>query len=428
MTRNKDTRAGGDAARPTGDVSREFLRAIPKTDLHVHLDGSIRLRTLIELATERNLHLPSYSVSGLKELVFKDRYESLVDYLKCFRYTTAVLQDTEAMERCAYEFALDNFTEGVRYFELRFAPQLHINPGMDMLECLTSVNRGLERARDEWNRKPGVASGDEPPYEYSIIVCAMRAFNEQSSFYYRSLLRVHRYTPLKTVYGLASLELAQASIKIRDEQDLPITGFDLAGPEDGYPASDHEQAYDLAHKHFLKKTVHAGEAYGPESIFQAITDLNADRIGHAYFLLSPEKIQSESVGEPKVYTEELAQFIADRRITLEVCLRSNLQTNADLDRLEDHAFGEMLAHRLSLTICTDNRTVSDTTVADELDLAVRECGLTPGVMKNIVIYGFKRSFYPGSYISKREYVRRIIDYYEEMEKQFGIVKGPGDYI
>ena len=119
----------------------------------------------------------------------------------------------------------------------------------------------------------------------------MRYFDENSSSYYKDLFRVHPFSTPKQVMQFGSLELAQAAVAIRNRYGIPITGFDLAGREDGYPAEDHRQAYAYAHKHFLKKTVHAGEAYGPESIFQAITDLHADRIGHGYYLLSPTWLQ-----------------------------------------------------------------------------------------------------------------------------------------
>jgi len=131
--------------------SSEFLRAIPKTDLHVHLDGSMRLKTLIDIAREQKIKLPSFTEEGLKELLFKERYKDLIEYLQGFRYTTAVMQTPEALERIAYEFALDNFAEGVRYIEPRFAPQQHANASMTVDDVLVCVHRGLERAKKELN-------------------------------------------------------------------------------------------------------------------------------------------------------------------------------------------------------------------------------------------------------------------------------------
>ena len=399
-------------------ISKEFIRALPKTDLHVHLDGSLRLSTLIELAKQRNVQLPGWTEEELREKVFKTRYNSLEEYLQGFQYTVAVMQDEEALQRVAYEFAVDNFEEGVRYFEVRFAPQLHVNPDLEIAQVLLAVNKGLAKAKEEYNSKSAVKEGKEPPYDYGITVSALRYFDETTSWYYKNFIKLHRYTRPKRVFGLASLELAEAAVHVRDRYNVPITGLDLAGREKGYPADDHWEAFDYAHKNFLKKTVHAGEAYGPESIFQAITELHADRIGHGYFLLSPEMVTDPDIADPQKYVQNLAEYIADRRITVEVCLTSNMQTNPNLLDISQHAFAGMRKMRLSTTICTDNRLVSNTTVTDELALAVDSFRLTPKELKNLIIYGFKRSFFPGSYVTKRAYVRKIIDYYEQVAASF----------
>jgi adenosine deaminase len=399
-------------------LTLDFLRALPKTDLHVHLDGSVRLKTLLELAAEYHVDLPSYTEEGLRELVFKDRYRDLGDYLGGFRYMTAVLQSESALERAGYELAQDNQEEGVRYVEVRFAPQLHVHRYLNAISVLKAVDRGLRRATDEFNRRPEVASGEEPPFDYGIIVCAMRAFREGTSDYFTQLLHSHQYAPDREVFGHASLELARAAVKARDEHGLPVVGFDLAGEEKGYPPEDHREAYEYAHRNFLMKTVHAGEAYGPESIFQAITELHADRIGHGYFLLDPGMIRDQDIDDREAYVRSLTQYIADRRITIEVCLTSNLQTIPEVKDLSQHAFNKMREARLSTTICTDNRTVSWTSVTNELDQAVRYCAIDRKTVKSIIIYGFKRSFFPGSYLKKRRYVRQIIDYYDAIERRF----------
>ncbi len=398
-------------------ISKEIIEKLPKSDLHCHLDGSIRLETLIELAKEYRVELPSYTPSGLKELVFKDKYNSLVEYLQGFNYSIAALQSEVALERVAYELGLDCQAEGVRYAEIRFAPQLHIHEHLSIENVLKSMNRGLARAKDEFNQRPGVVSGKEPGFEYSITVCALRFFAKGLCDYYDKILHVHRYSKIERVTALASLELAQAAVRIREEFGLPITGFDLAGSEAGNPAEDHVEAYQYAHKHFMMKTVHAGEAYGPESIFQAITDLHADRIGHGTFLLQPDMIADPQIVDRDHYVDELAQYIADRRITLEICLTSNMQTNPRLKRLDEHPYKEMRKKRLSTTFCTDNRTVSNTTVSNEIALAIKHLGVTPVELKRSLIYGFKRSFFPGSYLEKRQYVRKIIDYYEVLQQR-----------
>ena len=400
---------------PVSPISAAFVAELPKTDLHVHLDGSLRLPTLIELAREGGVKLPSATEGGLRETVFKERYASLGEYLRGFQYTVAALQTAEALERAAAELAEDNQAEGVRYLEVRFAPQLHVHPGLDAVQAIAAVDRGLRRARDAWNQRAAVLAAEEPPFEYGIICCAMRMFTGAFSQYYATLFAAHPYARAKELYSMASIELARAAVAARDGYGLQVVGFDLAGEEAGYPAGDHKQAYDYAHRHFLKKTVHAGEAYGPESIFQAITDLHADRIGHGTYLLEPDAIRDEEIGDREHYVERLGNYIADRRITLEVCLTSNLQTNPQLRRLEEHAFSKLRAQRLSTTICTDNRLVSNTTVTNELLLACTHLGLDRHDLKSIIVYGFKRSFFPGSYLRKRQYVRQIIDYYDRVE-------------
>lgn len=397
-------------------ISRQVIEKLPKTDLHVHLDGSVRPGTLIELAREYGVELPSWTPEGLEELVFKEKYAGLEEYLEGFGYLVSVLQSEVALERVAYELARDNQDEGVRYVEVRFAPQLHVHSHLSIENVLRSVHRGLERAKQEFNQGQEVRGGSEPPFEYSIVVCALRHFESGLCEYYDKMLEVHRFSRPKWIFSLASRELVQAAVGIRRRFSIPIMGFDLAGREAGNPAVDHREAYQYAHRNFLMKTVHAGEAYGPESIFQAITELHADRIGHGTFLLQTDMITSQMIEDRERYVEELAQYIADRRITMEICLTSNMQTNPRISRLEEHPYVGMRKRRLSTTFCTDNRTVSRTSVSNEIELAIRHLGVTPAELKRSVIYGFKRSFFPGTYLEKRRYVRRIIDYYESLER------------
>jgi adenosine deaminase len=209
-------------------------------------------------------------------------------------------------------------------------------------------------------------------------------------------------------------------VKLRHESDVQVVAFDLAGSEYGYPASAHQDAYDFVHSNFMKKTVHAGEAYGPESIFQAITKINADRIGHGLRLFRSDMVYSKDVEDRERYVRDLANFIADKRITVEVCLTSNLQTCPDIKTIREHSLGDMLDKNLSLCICTDNRLVSNTTVTRELQLAIDGFNISPKQLKNIVVYGFKRSFFYGSYPEKRQYVRKIIDFYERLESEYGV--------
>lgn len=387
-------------------ISPTLLAALPKTDLHVHLDGSLRLPTLIALARERKVSLPSYTEEGLKERVFKPEYKDLPEYLSGFAYTVAVMQDAEALEQISYELAQDNIAEGVRHLEVRFAPQLHVNDSLDLEAVLSAVDRGMTRAQSEFE---SVREQEDLPFVFGVIVCALRWFNKHMSPTYRKLHDVFAHAPPRHRFAAASEELARAAVDLKHTRGLPIVGFDLAGAENGNPAIDHRRAFGVAHRHFLGKTVHAGEAYGPESIFQALTECHADRIGHATFLFSPDQVTHGRIEDPDAYVEALVNTIAHRRICIEVNLTSNLQTLPSLGSLANHPFKHMLAHNLSATLCTDNRLVSHTTVTRELQLAAETFDLNLGQVRNILIAGFKGAFYPGSYTEKRAYVRHAIN-------------------
>jgi len=386
----------------------------------VHLDGSLRLDTLVELAATRGVELPATDEAGLRREVFRDHYANLGEYLHGFKYTCAVLRDPEALERVAFELAEDAFREGVRYMEVRFAPQLNVTDDMDIEATLVAVTHGLRRAEALYNQAPAVVDGTEPPFRCGIIVCAMRFFTAGFSPFFARYVETHAYRDLKEVIVLASEDLARAAVALRDRLGLPIVGFDLAGQEDGYPAAPHKAAYAYAHRHFLSRTVHAGEAFGPESIFQAITHLHADRIGHGFHIFSDDLVTSPDVADPVAYCAALAQYIADRRITIEVCLTSNLQTNPEIGTIERHTFGRMLAAQMSVALCTDNRLVSNTTVSKEVRLACDAFGLDVVQLRNICAYGFKRSFFPGTYLEKRQYVRKVLAMYDRVAREHGV--------
>jgi adenosine deaminase len=209
-----------------------------------------------------------------------------------------------------------------------------------------------------------------------------------------------------------------------NREGLLVVAFDLAGREHGYPASDHRDAFQAAHEGFLGKTVHAGEDYGPESIFQAISDCHTDRIGHGTWLFDATRVHGSDVDDPSRYVEELAQYVADKRITIEVCLTSNQQTVPELaDDLSRHPFAEMSRRRLSTTFCTDNRLVSNTTVTNEIARAVAAFDLSPRAVRDCLVYGFKRSFFPGTYLEKRAYVRQTIDFADRVLREAGVAEG-----
>lgn len=404
-------------------ITREFLEQIPKTDLHLHLDGSLRVPTLIELAKAAKVPLPSETEEGLNELVFKEKYQDLPDYLRGFGLTCAVLQTAENLERVAYELAQDSIAENVRYIEVRYAPQQHIHPGLTMDEVVESVNRGLARAQQEHNGSPAVKQGGDIPFHYGIITCAMRFFNRHMSAYYAQLFDVMPHAPAKEVMAVASLEMARSAAALNHEKGIPVVGFDIAGAEAGFPAIDHRDAYQYAHVHFIKKTVHAGEAYGPESIFQAITECHADRIGHGTFLFASDKVKDPTVKDPAYYVRCLVDYIASRRITLEVCPTSNLQTIPSISSVAEHPLKKMLETGLSVSICTDNRLVSRTSVTRELELVCSSLPVSPAKLRNLILAGFKGSFFHGPYNEKRALVRQVSQRYDALVQQhFGEAK------
>lgn len=402
--------------------SSEFLRAIPKADLHLHLDGSLRPSGLIDMAKRSKVELPSYSEEGLFELVFKDSYQNLGEYLHGFQYTCAVLRDMENLEQAAYELAQDNIAEGVNYIEVRFAPQLMMDlaRGITFDRVMHTTNNGLKRAQHEYNNSAAVRSGGKPPFAYGIINCAMRMFgNKGFSPYYTELFKMLGDHEPKQVIRIAAMEMVRASVRLRDEEGLPIVGLDIAGQEMGYPAHNFKEVYEYAHQNFLLKTVHAGEAYGAESIFEALTLCYADRLGHGYSLFSPEMIQDPAITDKADYARKLASFIADRRIAIEVCITSNLQTNPSIGDVSNHNFKHMYNNRLATVICTDNRLVSRTTVTREYELALSAVEVPLKRLKDIVAYGFKKNFFAGDYVAKRAYAKQVLEYFDKVATDHG---------
>ncbi len=396
---------------------------MPKTDLHLHLDGSLRVPSLIEMAKQSGVDLPSMTEAGLRERVYKPSYQNLAEYLHGFQYTCAVLRDPENLERAAYELALDNQAENVYYIEPRFAPQLmmDIHRGITMEVVMQAVDRGLARATREHNQRPDVKAGTRPEFHYGIISCAMRKFGPKGySPYYTHFFKTMEYSRETEVIEAAALQMVKAAVKIRDQIGIPIVSIDLAGQEDGYPPGKFKRVYAYAHQNFMNKTVHAGEAYGAESIFQAITQCYADRLGHGYYLFDENKLADSSIVDRKKYISDLISYVADKRITIEVCLTSNLQTNPEIKTLAHHRFKDMLANRMSVSICTDNRLVSNTTVTKEFELAVNHFDIQPKHLKDIVAYGFKKSFFPGRYIDKRNWAKKAVQYFDEVARRHGV--------
>jgi len=396
-------------------IPRELIQAVPKSDLHTHLDGSMRVVTLIELAREQGVVLPSYEVAGMNELVFKPAYKNLTEYLVCFDYTCAVLLSFEAMERVAFEMAEDSIAQGVRYLEVRFAPQRLVASGEACVRAFKAVGEGLARAARQHNASAAVRQEADILFEWSIICCAMRNFGRGMSTYFDRLLDVLPGMRHKEIVAVASLEAVHAAVTAREQHGIPVTGFDLAGEEAGYPAGHHFAAYDEAHRHFIRKTVHAGEAYGPESIYEAIARCHAERIGHGTFLFSPERIQDPAITNKAAFADALADYIATMRVTVEVCPTSNLQTIPELaGDIRNHPVKRMLDFGIAVAVATDNTLVSHTNINRELALVADACTLDLAAFKRVVLAGFKGAFYPGRYSQKRAFVRRAADQFEKV--------------
>lgn len=322
-------------------ITEELIHKLPKTELHCHLDGSCRVQTLIELAEEQKVRLPFHDLEKLREhLEVGDKAKNLGDYLKGFAVTLSVMQEPKAIERIAFELAEDAALENVRYLEVRYSPILHINKGMRLTEINDAVIRGLSKAEAKYNIKTG------------IIVCGMRSINPETS-----------------------LRLAQMTVAYKTRKHM---AFDLAGQEDGYPAKDHQEAFALILKNNVNVTAHAGEAYGPESIKQAIHDCGAHRIGH---------------GTRLIEDGDLLNYVNDHRIPIEICLSSNVQTKAVKD-FQSHPLRIYYDYGLRVTINTDNRLMSATTVSKEIYLAAKTFNFTFDDICNIIINGFKSAFLP----------------------------------
>ncbi len=320
-------------------LDREFIEKLPKTDLHVHLDGSVRVDTILDLAKKNKIKLPTTDKKKLTDMIScGDDCKSFEEYLQGFHITNLVLQNEEGLERAAFELAEDSAKENVRYIEVRYSPILHVNEGLKLTEVNDAVLRGLRKAELKYNIKT------------AVIICGIRNINPATS-----------------------LRLAELAVAYKNKG---VIGFVLAGAEYNYPAKDHENAFRLVLKNNINITIHAGEGYGPESIHQAVHYCGAHRIGHGTRL-------SED--------GDLLNFINDHRICLEICLTSNVQTGS-VKSLNKHPFKYYKDYGLRLCLNTDNRLISNTALSDELYLAYHTFNLRMKDIKDVLIDGFKSSF------------------------------------
>jgi adenosine deaminase len=362
------------------EFTTEFVRKIPKVLLHDHLDGGLRPQTIVELAKEERYDkLPTTDSGHLAEWFLAHAARgSLPLYLQGFEHTVGVMQTEEALERVAYEMLEDMKKDGVVYVETRFAPVLHTQNGLHLENVLRAVVRGLERGQRDFGVR------------YGVICCALRNMSPE-----------------------LSQEVAELAVDFRPHG---VVGFDLAGEEGGYPPKKHIDAFHYIQRENFSITVHAGEGFGKESIWQAIQWCGAHRIGHATRLIEDMTVKDGNV----VSMGTLAQYVLDKRIPLETCLTSNVHTCA-VPSLEEHPFAIFYRYKFRVTLNTDNRLMSGITLTDEYRTATKTFDLTLADLERITINAMKSAFIP--------YKERIALIYDVVKPGFAdasfIHQGPG---
>lgn len=338
------------------ELARDDILAWPKAELHCHLDGSLRIETMLDLARRQGKVslLPSDSEEGLYEILQEvDASETLESYLAWFRFTIPLMQSRAALSRIVYELAEDNARENVRYLEVRYAPILHTEEGLTIEEVNDAVLEGLRRAKGDFDIRT------------AIIICGLRDRFESES-----------------------LRLAELAVAY---QDRGVVGFDLAGGEAGNPPKHHLHAFYYARNHLMNLTVHAGESWGPDSIHQALFICGAHRIGHGTSLHQDDR---------------LMRYVIDHQIPLEICPTSNVQTHV-VEDISAHPLKIYIAQGVPVTINTDNRLFSRTTVTDELYRVHTEADIDEEDLRKVVMNGFRHAFLPWD--EKQEVLRDIAD-------------------
>ena len=330
---------------PTGDATLQgvSLRSLPKVSLHDHLDGAVRPETILELADDAGIDVPAQNPELLGDWIAKKCDSgSLVEYLKTFELTTAVMQNADALTRIAREFVEDLADDGVIYGEVRWAPEQHQVGGLSLDQAVEAVQQGIEEGEEAADRAGrSIRVGQ--------LITAMRQSDR-------------------------TREIAELAVAHRGRG---VVGFDLAGPEDGFPASDHRAAFEHLAEHFFPVTVHAGEAAGIASIRSALLDGRALRLGHGVRIVSDLQVINREDDEVQVQFGDLARWVRDREIPLELSPSSNLQTGAIAawgTEIADHPFDLLYQLGFAVTVNVDNRTMSRTSLTRELSLLVDAFG------------------------------------------------------
>ena len=334
-----------------GPPTLERIRRAPKVVLHDHLDGGLRPETIIELADENGYsELPTTDPDELTAWMQRgaDR-KDLTLYLETFAHTVGVMQTAASIQRVAQECAEDLAADGVVYAEVRFAPELHTEQGLSLDDAVEAVLDGFAKG----------TAGTESTVR--VICSAMRHLDR-------------------------SLEVAQTAVRWRDQG---VVAFDIAGPEDGFPPDDHLLAFQLCHRENFHITIHAGEAYGPRSIWKALQWCGAERLGHGIRII--EDMKEDEDGERRL--GRLAHYVRDLRIPLEVCPTSNVNTGV-VDSIADHPIDLLTQLRFRVTLNTDNRLMSGVTMSSEMAALVDAFGYGWEQLRWLTVNGMKSSFLP----------------------------------
>ena len=338
----------GDTA--PAELTEANVRSAPKVLLHDHLDGGLRPRTVIELAAENGYpDLPTTDPDDLATWMVRGANRlDLELYLETFAHTVGVMQTPEALSRVAAECAEDLAADGVVYAEVRFAPELHVNAGLNLDEVVGAVLAGFEAGSRGRNIRIGT------------LVTAMRT-------------------------AARSLEIAQLAVRHRD---AGVVGFDIAGAEAGNPPTRHIDAFHFAQRENFHITIHAGEAYGPPSIWEAIQYCGTERLGHGIRI-----VDDIDTSGAETVLGRLAAYVRDRRIPLEVCPTSNVHTGA-ASSVATHPIGLLHDLRFRVTVNTDNRLMSATSMTHECAQLVDAFGYGWKELRWFTINAMKSAFIP----------------------------------
>ncbi len=325
--------------------------------MHVHLDGCLRPQTMIELAPQFGVSLPADDAESLAEVMCVRHAKSLEEYLEGFEITLSVMQSWDAMERIAYEFVIDAAADNTRYVEVRYCPALH-TPSLSLTQAIEAPLEGIRRAQAETDTNVG------------IIISGLR-----------------------TLPPAVSLDLAKVAVDYRTEG---VVAFDLAGAEFGHPAKEHAEAFEYALTNGLALTCHAGEGWGPDSVWQALNDCGAQRIGHGTRVQEDPKLES---------------YVRANEIPLEVCLTSNVHTNA-VPNVASHPLRHYFDKGCVVTVNTDNRLMDNITLTDEYWTAHQNLGFTRQEIDQLILNSFRSAFLPDA--PKAALVARIEKELEEI--------------